>query len=96
MALQNRWARWETLVTEPLDRGKAVITAESRALIIRLPWGGLVWHRPVAVRVERDGRAIERIPVRDITRLVQATLIGAGLIAAGVALATTNRCGERM
>lgn len=48
------------------------------ALVVRLPWGALVWNRPAAVLVERDGQ-VRRIPIVDVTRLVQAGLIGAAL-----------------
>jgi hypothetical protein len=50
-------------------------TPQSQALSIRWPNGGFVWNRPVAIQVEQDGK-IERIPIVDVTRLVQVVLWG--------------------
>jgi len=44
-------------------------------LIVRLPFGGFVWNRPVAVLVEREGQT-ERIAIHDVTRILQVGLIG--------------------
>lgn len=60
---------------DPVTVGGVTVTPQSQALVIRLPFFRFVWNRPLAVLVERDGRA-ERIPVVDVTRLV---LIGLGL-----------------
>lgn len=46
--------RWQTLSGEPITVGDVTITPQSQALIIRLPFGGLVWNRPVAVLVEHS------------------------------------------
>ena len=55
--------------------GEATITPQSQALIIRFPFGGFVWNRPVAVVVERGGQS-ERIPIVDVTRLAQLGVLG--------------------
>lgn len=67
-----------THVGEPIQTRHATVTPESRALIIEWPGGGVVWNRPTAVTVERDGR-IERHPIVDVTRTTQIALIVAGL-----------------
>jgi hypothetical protein len=51
------------------------VTPQSQALIVRLPMGGFVWNRPTAILVERDGTA-KRLPVIDITRILQLWLLG--------------------
>jgi hypothetical protein len=51
------------------------VTPQSQVLIIRLPFGGLVWHRPTAILVERGGQT-SRIPIVDATRVIQLALLG--------------------
>ena len=50
------------------------VTPVSRVLSVRLPFAGFVWNHPQAVVVERDGR-VERIPIVDVTRIVQLGLL---------------------
>jgi hypothetical protein len=50
------------------------VTPRARALVVRLPQGGLVWNRPTAVTVERAG-AKRRVPVVDVTRILQLALV---------------------
>ena len=56
-----------------IQAGEARITPEASALIIRLPFGALVWHRPTGVLIERAGQ-VERRSIVDVTRLVQLAL----------------------
>jgi len=52
-------------------------------LIIRGPYGGWGWNRPVAVQVEQanqPGTSATRIPIVDVTRLAQLGLLGLSLI----------------
>ena len=58
--------------------GDLIVTPLSQSFIIRCPYGGWVWNRPRAVVVERDGNT-ERIPIIDITRIVQLGLFGLSL-----------------
>jgi hypothetical protein len=76
------WAR--EVPAEPVTVGDVTVTPRARALVVRLPQAGFVWNRPVAVTVERAG-AVRRIPVVDITRVLQLGLLGLGL-AIGVAI----------
>jgi hypothetical protein len=39
----------------------------ARVLLVRLPFAAIVWNRPVAVVVERDGVSI-RQPIHDFSR----------------------------
>jgi hypothetical protein len=66
---------------EPVQAGEVMITPVSRAWIIQLPgWmGGLIWNRPAGVRVRAPGQFEKYLPVRDLTRYVIWTIIGAGL-----------------
>ena len=76
---------WRTRTGETLTRGEVAVTPQSRALVIRGRHGGWVWNRPVAVLVERDGQE-RRIPVLDVTRMVQLALYGLSLVFAGFGL----------
>ncbi len=55
--------------------GDTAIVPQSRALVVRLPRGGIVWNRPTAIIVERGGRT-ERIRIVDATRRAQAAIFG--------------------
>ena len=65
----------QTVVGQPVIVGDISVTPQSQALIVRLPIGGFVWHRPTALLVEQDGQA-KRIPIRDLTRILQLGLLG--------------------
>jgi hypothetical protein len=45
----------QTVSSQPVTVGRITVTAQSQALIVRLPSGGFVWNRPTAIVVERDG-----------------------------------------
>lgn len=66
------------------------VTPQSRALMVRLSKGGLVWNRPTAVLVEQDGQA-HRIPIVDITRILQVGLLGLAVLTIGASL-LGSRC----
>src|SRR5947209_13249746 len=53
------------------------ITPQSQALIVRFPIGIFVWNRPTSVLVERNGE-VKRLPIVDVTRILQLGLLGAG------------------
>jgi len=79
-----------TTTAEPVSAGDATITPEARAWVVRLPFGGVVWHRPVAVRVERGGR-IERIRILDLSGWLVALFTGLTLVATALLLVTSFR-----
>jgi len=75
----------------PVIAGNLELTPVSQAVIIRAPGqvNGLIWNRPVAVRVKRvraPGEemqvpaAPQDVPVYDYTRLAQILILGAGLL----------------
>ncbi len=65
----------QTVVGKPVIVGDISVTPQSQAIIVRLPIGGFVWNRPTALLVEQDGQA-RRIPIRDLTRILQLGLLG--------------------
>jgi hypothetical protein len=82
--------RWRGELAEATVHGPITVVPESRALVVRLPFGGLVWNRPIAVRVTRDGETT-RLALRDVTRTAQVALFALGLAALVVPLVAGNR-----
>ena len=62
-----RFVQWQRHEGQTWQIGARTITPQSQALIIRFPFGGFVWQRPVAVLVEEDGVS-QRLPVVDVSR----------------------------
>jgi len=69
----------KTETGNPLFVGDCKLTPQSQALIIGGSSGGMVWNRPVAVVVEQDG-TVQKLPIIDITRLIQIGLLCTGLL----------------
>lgn len=82
--------RWSEVSGRKISVGDTAVTPRSRALTVRTRFGGLVWNRPSAVLIERDGGSI-RVPIVDANRRTQAALFGLGLIVATVTLAKSVR-----
>jgi hypothetical protein len=79
---------------EPVTVHDVTVTPQARALVVRLPKGGLVWNRPTAVLVEQNGQA-RRIPIVDITRILQVGLLGLAVLTASAnLLGCRRRTGE--
>lgn len=70
---------------EPVRVDDITVTPVSRALVVRLPRGGFIWHRPTAVLVEQGARA-RRIPIVDVTRILQVGLLGLAVLTASASL----------
>jgi hypothetical protein len=71
----------QTISGSSVTVGDVTVTPQSQALIVRWPFGGFVWNRPVAILVERDGlHFVERMRVVDVTRIVQLGLLGLSLV----------------
>jgi hypothetical protein len=67
--------QYQTVSADPIVVGDTRVTPQTQTLTVRLPFGGLVWNRPVAVLVERDD-GTQRIPIRNMTRVTQIVLFG--------------------
>jgi hypothetical protein len=78
MARLNEIVQWQTCSGDKIAVGDMILTPQSQALILRWPRGGVVWNRPVAMVVEQDEQIV-RIPIIDLTRMIQITLLGLGL-----------------
>jgi hypothetical protein len=91
-AIDVTWGR--EVPAEPVTVGEVTVTPRARALVVRLPQGGFVWNRPTAVTVERAG-AVRRVPVVDVTRVLQLGLLVLGLAAAVAVSRRSHRNGGR-
>jgi hypothetical protein len=78
--------QWQKITGEPITAAGYTIRPISQALAFR--WRGqadrqafgVIWNRPTAVLVEKDGE-IEEHPITDDTRLAQLSLlVGAGFV----------------
>lgn len=90
MAQLKEMFQWQTVSGDPVAMGNVSVTPQSQALIIRAPFGGLVWNRPVAILVQR-GEQAERIPIVDVTRVAQLGLLGLSLAFAILAILARPR-----
>lgn len=73
MAEGQHRLRYALVDGEPIVAGDLRVIPQSRVLEIRWSGGGVVWNRPVAVAVERNGQTW-RMPIVDATRVAQLAL----------------------
>jgi hypothetical protein len=73
-----------TLEGEPLKVGDQTITVVSRALrwMPMMGFGGVVWNRPVAIKIRTASGVEHVIPVVDETRRRQIMIVAMGLAGA--------------
>jgi hypothetical protein len=66
---------------EPIIHGGHTLTPFSRSVRVKIPGlpGGLIWNRPVSVLAHSADGQEEIIPIHDVTRQIQWSLLGAGL-----------------
>jgi hypothetical protein len=76
--------RFEIKRGEPVIAGETQITPLTKTLNIPFPGitGGLIWNRPYAVEVRTADGKEWSLPVSDVTRQAQITLLVMGLICA--------------
>lgn len=65
--------KWQKTTGETVTAHGYAVTPQAQALSVRLPLGGIVWNRPLAVLVEQDGRT-QQIPILDVTRITQLAI----------------------
>ena len=73
--------QWKRRQGKPATIGDVTVTPEARSLIVRWSHGGYVWNRPVAIIVQRHGET-RRLPIADVTRRLEMTLLSAPLVLA--------------
>ena len=67
-----------TTVARAYRVGGATITPQAHAALVQLPFATFVRIRPTAVLVQREDQT-DRIPIRNITRLLQLGIAGLGV-----------------
>ena len=81
MARQGNLLRWQRSQGKPVKISDLTIIPEARSLVVRWPHGGYVWNQPVAMIVNRHG-ITRRLPIVDVTRRIELTLLSAPLVLA--------------
>lgn len=69
----------QTIQGEKTTIGEISLIPEAQVFIMRWRHGGVVWNRPLALLVERDGQ-MERIRIMNLTHRIQLGLLGFSLI----------------
>ncbi|MFW5940874.1 MAG: hypothetical protein ACOC9C_01085 [Chloroflexota bacterium] len=69
----SKAVKWQATEGETVTAHGYAVTPQAQALSVRLPLGGIVWNRPLAVLVEQDGTT-QRIPILDLTRIAQLAI----------------------
>ncbi len=75
--------QWRTSSGQTIATGDITVTPQLRTLVVRWPYGGWAWSRPVAVQVRRQDQpeaSPTHLPIVDVTRLAQLALWGLALI----------------
>ena len=77
-----RWITLESHAGEAVQAGARRLTPISSVVRLDIPgWrGGVVWNRPAAILVSEPDGQEQLLPVRDITRITQLLVLGAGLL----------------
>lgn len=77
------------LAGEPITVGPTQVTPVMREHALRWPGGGLLWRRPVALRVRTEGRAYQ-VPILNVTLRAILAAVGVGVLFALLIGALTN------
>jgi hypothetical protein len=80
--------RLENQEGKPIKAGETLITPISQSFQLTVPGftGGLIWNRPVGIRVQTANGQEQQIPVQDVTRLVLLGILGFSLLVALLSL----------
>ena len=70
--------QYQQTSSSPIVVNDITLIPQSRVLLVRLPRGAYVWHRPTTILVERDGQRV-RHAIIDLTRIVQLGLLAMSL-----------------
>ena len=73
----------KTIRGEPIEHMDFALRPVSQSLVIKLPFGGYVWNRPVAIEVHESGKS-RRIPIVDVTLLTQISLLFSSIATVGI------------
>jgi Zn-dependent protease len=81
MDIQEQPGAWDIRETkgQPIRSLGRQITPIGRVWHIQWPGGGLIWHHPIAVEVEQEGKT-RRLPIYNVTRRVSLALLAGQII----------------
>ena len=82
--MPERLLNFEQKAGDPIIVGDYRIIPFAQSLRLQFPgWrlGGVIWNRPASVLVMTPDGQEKVLPVHDITRRVQLSLLGAGIVA---------------
>ncbi len=79
MNISRPFVELKTSSGNSIECGDMTLRPEAQALVVRLPFMGFVWNRPVAFVLEADGRR-ERFPINDTTRTAVLMMSGMGML----------------
>jgi hypothetical protein len=79
MAQAQKLFHRQTNSVDAITVGAVTITPQSQVLIARWPFGSWIWNRPVSVIIQR-GEQSQTIPIIDLTRLIQLSLLGSAVL----------------
>ena len=90
MTQSQKFIQYQTKSGQPVTAGSLAVIPRSRALIVRWPFGGWFWNRPVSVTYQ-DGEQTRRMAIIDLTRLIQLSLLGLAVIFVTTGLIVSRR-----
>ncbi len=71
--------RRETGTGEPVTVSGVTVVPQSQATVVRLPFSGILWNRPVGVLIKR-GAETHRLPITDVSATICRVLFGIGAL----------------
>ena len=77
--------RRETGAGEPVTVSGVTVVPQSQAIVVWLPFGGILWNRPVSVLIKR-GAETRRIPITDVSATICRALFGIGVLCVSIAI----------
>ena len=85
MVWRNGVIQRETGTGEPVTVSGVTVVPQSQATVVWLPFGGVLWNRPVGVLIKR-GAETRRIPIADVSATICRVLFGIGVLCVSVAI----------
>ena len=87
----NSVVQWGKISGQPITWREYTLVPQTRSLRIRLPFGGLVWNRPLGVSVRSAGGEAQMVRVRDRTRWLQLAIVACAFACSGLLAAVGRR-----
>ena len=85
MVWRNGVIQRRTDTGEPITIRGVTVMPQSQAIVVRLPFGGVLWNRPVGVLIKR-GAETRRRPITDVSATICRVLFGIGVLCVSIAI----------